>query len=152
MFFISHRGNINGPEVNKENSIDYINSAIDKGYDVEVDVWFKKGEFYLGHDEPMYRVDKKYLLNNKIWCHCKNLDSMINLKKVGAHYFWHQNDDYTLTSKGFAWTYPGKKLFNNSICVLPEWFKEINIDYQFKGICSDYIQKYYNEYHKINRI
>ena len=59
MFFISHRGNINGPEVNRENSIDYINSAIDKGYDVEVDVWFKKGEFYLGHDEPMYRVDKK---------------------------------------------------------------------------------------------
>ena len=25
------------------------------------------------------------------------------------NYFWHQTDDFTLTSHGYIWTYPGKK-------------------------------------------
>ena len=130
----------------------YFNDAIKKGYDVEIDVWFEKENFYLGHDKPTYLVDDKYLLNKKLWCHSKNLDSLINLKKIGAHYFWHENDEYTLTSKGYIWTYPGKNLSNESICVLPEWHKEIKLDYKFKGICSDYIERYKNEYNKTNRI
>ena len=152
MFFISHRGNVNGINTKYENHPNFIMSALKMGYHVEVDVRIKNNKFFLGHDEPIYNVNSKFLTNRKIWCHAKSSDALFALKKIKAHYFWHQNDDYTLTSKGFAWTYPGKKLFNNSICVLPEWFKEINIDYQFKGICSDYIQKYYNEYHKIYRI
>ncbi len=152
MYFISHRGNILGPDSSKENSQDYINNAIKKGYNVEIDVWFEKGKFYLGHDKPTYSVEDKYLLNENLWCHSKNLESLINLKKIGAHCFWHENDDYALTSKGFIWTYPGKKLSNNSICVLPEWHKEIKLDYKFIGICSDYIERYHNEYNKTNRI
>ena len=152
MYFISHRGNTLGPDISKENSVDYINDAIKKGYDVEIDVWFEKENFYLGHDKPTYLVEDKYLLNKKLWCHSKNLDSLINLKKIGAHYFWHENDEYTLTSKGYIWTYPGKNLSNESICVLPEWHKEIKLDYKFKGICSDYIERYKNEYNKTNRI
>ena len=67
----------------------------------------------------------------------------IELDKIKAHYFWHQEDDYTITSRGFIWTYPGKKLFPNSICVLPEHanYKDINC----KGICSDFIDKYKND-------
>ena len=152
MYFISHRGNILGPDSSKENSQDYINNAIKKGYNVEIDVWFEKGKFYLGHDKPTYSVEDKYLLNENLWCHSKNLESLINLKKIGAHCFWHENDDYTLTSKGFIWTYPGKKLSKNSICVLPEWDKEIKLDYNFVGICSDYIERYYNEYNKTDCI
>ena len=62
MYFISHRGNTLGPDISKENSVDYINDAIKKGYDVEIDVWFEKENFYLGHDKPTYLVDDKYLL------------------------------------------------------------------------------------------
>ena len=40
MKLIAHRGNINGPNPEKENHPDYINTAIKSGYDVEVDVWF----------------------------------------------------------------------------------------------------------------
>ena len=87
MYFISHRGNTLGPDISKENSVDYINDAIKKGYDVEIDVWFQKENFYLGHDKPTYLVDDKYLLNKKLWCHSKNLDSLINLKKIWSSLF-----------------------------------------------------------------
>ena len=51
------------------------------------------------------------------------------------HCFWHQEDDVTLTSEGYMWTYPGKELTTNSIAVLPE--EEIEVE--VAGICSDYI-------------
>ena len=34
--------------------------------------------------------------------------------------FEHQEDDVTLTSEGYIWTYPNKQLTDNSIAVLPE--------------------------------
>ena len=40
MKLIAHRGNVNGPNPDKENHTDYINEAIILGYDVEIDVWF----------------------------------------------------------------------------------------------------------------
>ena len=51
----------------------------------------------------------KPLLKN-IWCHAKTSDALSALKKIEAHYFWHQDDDYTITSKGYFWTYPGVSL------------------------------------------
>ena len=84
------------------------------------------------------------MLNNKsqLWIHAKNLNVLEIVSKLNLHYFWHQEDDITITSKGYWWTYPGKKLFQNSICVLPEKsnFKMTNC----AGICSDYIERYKN--------
>jgi hypothetical protein len=140
MIYISHRGNISGPNKKFENKIDYVQNALDKGYEVEVDVRFENDKFFLGHDYNQFEVDKNFLLNKKIWCHAKTKDALSALEKIKAHYFWHQEDDYTITSKGFVWTYPGKSLLTNSICVLPEIvnYKEINC----LGICSDYIERY----------
>ena len=140
MFLISHRGNINGINKKKENDPDYINRAIELGYDVEIDVRIKNNQFFLGHDDPLYKVTNKFLLNKKIWCHAKTIEALVALKKIKAHYFWHQEDDYTITSKGYFWTYPGKKLVKNSICVLPEKFNIKN--FKCSGICSDYIENY----------
>jgi hypothetical protein len=140
MFYISHRGNINGPNKKEENKPEYINVAIQNGYDVEIDVRFKNSQFYLGHDFAEYKVDESFLLNKKIWCHAKDVDALHNLKKINAHFFWHQQDDVTLTSKGYFWTYPGKLLTKNSICVLPEVGKDKKID--CAGICSDFIKDY----------
>ena len=140
MFYISHRGNINGPNKKEENKPEYINAAIQNGYDVEIDVRFKNSQFYLGHDFAEYKVDESFLLNKKIWCHAKDVDALYNLKKINAHFFWHQQDDVTLTSKGYFWTYPGKLLTKNSICVLPEVGKDKKID--CAGICSDFIKDY----------
>ena len=140
MIYISHRGNISGPNEKFENKIEYVQNALDKGYEVEVDVRFKNDKFFLGHDNNQFEVDKNFLLNKKIWCHAKTKDALSALEKIKAHYFWHQEDDYTITSRGFVWTYPGKSLLTNSICVLPEVanYNEINC----LGICSDYIERY----------
>ena len=140
MIFISHRGNISGIRSNDENNPNYINVALKLGYEVEVDVRFENGKFFLGHDFSQYHIDNEFLLNSKIWCHAKTKEALEALEKIKAHYFWHQEDDYTITNRGFFWTYPGKKLLTNSICVLPE---KSNYDkISCKGVCSDFIERY----------
>lgn len=140
MIYISHRGNLDGKSKNHENSPEYVLNALKKGFDVEIDVWFKNGNFYLGHDDPKYKIEKKFLENNQFWCHAKNTEAIYEMSKINCHYFWHQEDDYTITSRGIIWTYPGKLLLKNSICVLPELFDKQILN--CLGICSDYIQKY----------
>lgn len=142
MYLISHRGNLNGVESENENNPRYLKIAIDKGFNVEVDVRFEKEKFYLGHDFSQYEVNKDFLLNENIWCHAKTHSALLALDKIKAHYFWHQDDDYTLTSKKYIWAYPGKCVLpvNKSIAVLPEMYNN-NIK-NFSGICSDYIQDY----------
>lgn len=141
MFFISHRGNISKKNKELENRPDYINSALAKNYDVEVDIWFSNNNFYLGHDGPGYLVNLDFLKKKGLWLHAKNIESLNMLVKYNFNCFWHQNDDVTLTSKGFLWTYPGKKLLDRSICVLPEIHNIIDFT-SCVGICSDYIEKY----------
>ena len=67
MILISHRGNINGINKSRENSIEYIYEALNEGYDVEIDVWYKGGEWFLGHDGPENYVVLGFLKNDKLW-------------------------------------------------------------------------------------
>ena len=60
MFFISHRGNTSGPNPRDENKIEYIEETL-KNFDVEIDVWYHKNDYYLGHDEPSYKVNNQFL-------------------------------------------------------------------------------------------
>ena len=141
MILISHRGNINGKDLDNENKPDYIFYALDQGYEVEIDVWKYKEKIYLGHDEPNHIFDNNLLkYSSKLWYHAKNLEVLEILKELNLHYYWHQEDDITITSKGYWWTYPGKKLFKNSICVLPELLNQ-NVD-GCAGCCSDFIEIY----------
>ncbi len=141
---IAHRGNINGKFEHYENEPTYIDMAIKEGYDVEVDIWYKDNTIWLGHDKPTYGINMRFLRDriDKLWIHCKNKEAMILLNSTGYgfNYFWHQNDDITLTSKQFMWVYPDKQPVENSIAVLPELY---NADTsQCRGICSDFIAKY----------
>ena len=100
MKLISHRGNINGKQPNKENAPFYINNALKLGYNVEIDIWWYNNSFYLGHDIPTYKIGVKYLHDYRLWCHAKNLEAIVEMSKHPTiHYFWHQSDDYTLTSE-----------------------------------------------------
>ena len=138
---ISHRGNLNGRIPERENSPDYIVESLSLGYNCEIDVWVINDEYFLGHDKAQYKIEETFLESNLLWCHAKNiqaLEKMLKNKKI--HCFWHQNDDVTLTSKGFIWTYPNRELTKKSICVLPE----LN-SFDMKdcyGVWSDYIQQY----------
>lgn len=140
MILISHRGNINGKEKESENNPEYINKALTEGYDVEIDVWFINNNFYLGHDIPQFIINKNYLLNTKLWCHAKNIESLIEMSKYEIHFFWHESDRVTLTSRKFIWAYPTKKFTKGTIGVLPE-VNDSDCS-ECVGICSDLISKY----------
>ena len=146
MILISHRGNINGKIVERENHPDYIDEAIALGYDVEIDIWILGMDIMLGHDEPQYSISTKWLEQrlHKLWIHCKNIPALEYANyfhtKEDLNYFWHENDTATLTSKGHIWAYPGKQPIKGSVAVLPE-LNDDNVDSAY-GICSDYIEKY----------
>lgn len=142
MILISHRGNINGKIEEAENRPDYIDDTIKMGYDVEIDMWWVDGRTYLGHDEPQYEVDDNWLNKriDRLWIHCKNIELLNWIRSTSLHYFWHENDTITLTSKNYIWAYPGKQSIIGSIAVMPEIYND-NIS-QCLGVCSDYIQNY----------
>jgi hypothetical protein len=138
MKLIAHRGNINGPFPDKENSPEYIENALVNGFDVEIDVWLMDNIWYLGHDKPQYIIDQTFLLNNRLWCHAKNLDALNNMRKLGvSNYFWHEIDKFTLTSSGYIWTYPGNSVVDNSIIVILD--DSVCENKSVYAICGDYV-------------
>lgn len=145
MILISHRGNISGIQKEKENSISYIEDALNCGYDVEVDIWRIKNKLFLGHDFPQYEFDIDWLKSkcNNLWIHCKNYESVNYFLNFDIfNFFWHQYDDISITSLGYIWVFPGKQPIQNSIAVLPE-LNEEDLS-KCIGICSDYIELYKN--------
>jgi len=146
MILISHRGNLEGKNTERENHPDYIDEAISKGYDVEIDVWYEDGKLLLGHDEPQYEVSLEWLENRSpsLWIHCKNMDALSYFNEYGDtkssqfNYFSHDVDMGVLTSHNYIWS---TNLYNRGILVLPEVFNKEPIEGTI-GICSDIIQNY----------
>jgi hypothetical protein len=145
MKIICHRGNLNGPNPITENHPAQIDLCITSGYDVEIDLWFHLGEFYLGHDTGVYKIPFSYLLERKtsLWIHCKNQDALFELNNLGFNYFWHQEDDVTLTSQEFIWAYPGKHTNNYRNLVVLDFSEDVNLGwYKTFGVyavCVDYV-------------
>ena len=142
MIQISHRGNTDGPIPELENSPDYLISAIQKGFDVEIDLWLIDNVIYFGHDEPKYIISPEifYKIRDYAWFHCKNLEALNHLIKFHptSRFFWHQEDDFTLTSNNYIWTYPNKNLSANSIIVYLDKHEGIKFKVKPFAICSDY--------------
>lgn len=153
MKHISHRGNISGREPEKENSPSFIEIAISKGYDVEIDFRTHENKLYLGHDTPDYLVDLDWVFDKKdsLWIHCKDLKTaqkLFELSKdvTGLKYFCHNKDDFTLVSSGHIWVhYNPLDKFNEYLdgnCIIPLLDLELIEKYynpNVYGICSDYV-------------
>ena len=138
MKLISHRGNIKG-KTDRENMPQYIEEALSRGYDVEIDVWRILGNYYLGHDDPEYKVSESFLEKKGLWCHAKNSQAFsAMLKNSKIHCFWHDRDDYTLTSRGKIWIYPNKEPLDGGILVLNN-NQKIPDNSNLEGVCSDYV-------------
>lgn len=131
---ISHRGNVSGKNLLLENNPNYILNAINRGFDVEIDLWFTNDSFFLGHDFPKYEI-KENFLNDKMWIHCKNLEAIERMSQTDLNWFWHQNDKVVLTSKKYLWCFPGIYL-KNALVVQNE--KPFIIDDKIFGVCTDY--------------
>jgi len=145
MIIIAHRANLVGPEPDFENSPEMIDRCI-SGYafNVEVDLWVVEDRLYLGHDGPQYEVSLPWLHMRCrfLWVHCKNIDALIFMQnnpfRDDFRYFWHQEDDYTLTSDGWIWAYPNKPIPKpcKAVCVMPEWDNQDT--FMFDAVCTDY--------------
>jgi hypothetical protein len=145
MLLISHRGNIDGPNKERENTPEYIDEALEHGYDVEIDVWVVDGDIWLGHDKPENKINKLFLneRKHKLWCHAKNLDALVFLLGENFNTFSHDDDPYTLTSYGYIWSHAHSKFTKETIAVMPEWRKHMLEDVMHcAGVCSDFVKKY----------
>lgn len=142
MLIISHRGNLHGRDKGKENHPDYILQAIEYGFDVEVDVWLKNNNLFLGHDKPQYKINLKFLKNKKLWCHAKNFEAFSLLFKEKIHVFWHEKDKFTLTSKNIIWCYPNNYMPGGiTVCL-----KYKQVPSFIKGVCTDYPKTFKTNY------
>jgi hypothetical protein len=191
---ISHRGNLDGPNKDRENHPDYLEAALKKGYGIEFDVWFENGQWALGHDEPKYAVTFSYLLRlggvaeneyyggPRAWMHLKNLEAVQEMLAIDHYascgptgrsidnefttrklakrinYFWHQEDDLTITNHGFIWVHPKVQMIPmHSAWVVPE-LKQKNSTTQYdynntnwtraSFVCVDYpdrVQELFNK-------
>lgn len=145
MRWILHRGNTHGPNSVENNPTELL-KLLKHNYEIEIDLWYNNSKLYLGHDKSEYEIDELFLEHIGLWIHCKDnktFEYMNNYKKH-LHYFYHTNEDYILTSKGYIWCYIGKEALYNSVVVMPE--KCIKI-YKWKEleeknciICSDYLE------------
>ena len=134
MLLISHRGNLDGREPERENSPDFILEAVNAGFDVEVDVWSLNSKLFLGHDAPQYKIEQEWLTDLPLWCHAKNEEALSVLLSLNMHCFWHEKDRFTLTSKGIPWCYPNNYLPNGIVVMENDSLPNVTVE----GICTDY--------------
>lgn len=136
MLKIAHRGNRRGKS-KSENQLWYLKEAIAEGYDVEADVWLMRDKLWLGHNSAMYYLSEIDLhdIANNTWFHCKNLEALDYFisNHPNMKFFWHQNDNYALTSNNIIWTYPGKEVTSN--CIIVDFNNMM--EYSCYGVCSD---------------
>ena len=73
--------------------------------------------------------------------HPENIEAMEAFNVSSFNYFWHEEDDFTLTSKGFIWSYPKKynNLYEGKKQVILDFSKTPQINEDCYGICLDYI-------------
>jgi len=145
MIYIAHRGLLTGPSKELENSPEQILAAISLGFDCELDLWLVDNSLILGHDSPQYIISEDWLMNPHMWIHAKNIEALHWLSshpRYKFNYFWHESDQYTMTSTGYIWTYPGRELTPRSVMVLPELIDNTlhKLDSNCYAICSDFVE------------
>lgn len=142
MIKIAHRGHFNGPNEFSENNPTDLIAAIASGFDIEVDIRMNNFGIFLGHDEMKHEIDEDFIkdIKDHAWFHCKNIAALGYFTNVmpDAKFFWHENDEYTLTSNGYIWTYP-EKVFTNKSIVVVKGKVDLGIYEGAYGVCSDYL-------------
>jgi len=153
MRIISHRGCQEGPNKEIENNPKQISKMINEGFDVEIDVFCDdKTGFYLGHDSPTHRVDIDFLKTPGLWCHAKDPHSLSNMLQNNIHCFWHQQDDFTITSKNYIWAYPGIETSGkNTVMLYPEKYPDIDC-FKYYAICTDYPYEFLKKRRQVHEI
>jgi hypothetical protein len=135
MIIISHRGNLFGRNIERENSEQYIKEAVEMGFDVEVDVWAIDEKLFLGHDLPQYETSIEFLKSLPLWCHAKNVEALKLLLDSDLNCFWHNTDTFTLTSRNQIWCYSDVQCKEGIMVCLGQPNGILEPKY---AVCSDY--------------
>lgn len=145
MKLISNRGNVDGVDMELENTQVYVQEAINKGYDVKIDLWVKDGKLYMGTYEPKAPLDIDWLERNhhKLWLQCRDIEVISKFTSLDSsghniHFFWHDTDKVSLTNRGYMWCEPGE-IVPGGIVYQPVYSDNIE---GFFGVCSDNINQY----------
>lgn len=145
MIIISHRGNIKGSVLDKENRPSYIDCAIQLGYEVEIDIRYIDNQFWIGHDVPQYLVNVEWINSrkSKLWLHCKNREAAIALSLLNDSYkyFCHEMENYVLTSTNHLWVHDVNGYVDN-MCIIPLITDKDIEHYKNKipyAVCTDYV-------------
>jgi len=141
---ISHRGYTDGCNKELENNPDHLESCSEKypWMFFEIDVWKIGNNFYLGHDEPIYKVYLDFICNKKFYLHAKNLNAFEFLyqkknSNLFRDMFYHDRDDVTITSLGRIWC--NKKIWIKNSLLNQVSEETINLyDFNYIGICTDF--------------
>lgn len=161
---VAHRGLLNGPDKNLENTYEQIHNCLFNQFSAEIDLWYKDEKFWAGHDAPttLFNWEIQLLFYSfkacPLFIHAKDIKTANQLLNTFSNvssfnvfdFFMHDKDDAVLTKNGYIWTYPGKELFINSIAVLPEvcdekyqqYVRELFLKSQIAGVCTDYALKW----------
>jgi len=139
---IAHRGLIDGPKHEIENSITTITEWCRQGKASEIDIWWHQGRFWIGHDEPREPVGPEFLHSEYLWIHAKNPEAFYQLQKLsnergwGLRIFYHTDEDYALTTTGETIILPGLPDIEGWTYMMPE-MRDIVPTVAGK-ICSDF--------------
>jgi len=146
MKYISHRGNYSGSIPERENKPSYIDTALSMGFDVEIDIRYLKGNYYLGHDFPETIVTENWIITrkNNLWIHCKNIEAAVQLSKIGQkiNYFCHSSDDFVIISNEYIWVHNLSCELNKK-CIIPLLNEDSIKSYRnydnVYAICTDFL-------------
>jgi hypothetical protein len=105
MLLIANRGNLFGRNLERENSPDYLNEAINQGYHVMVDAWWVEGCFWFGKNRPTHKpigggIDWLTHAVNSVWIRAKSAETFVRAHDLGLNVFWQQSDMYAYSTWG----------------------------------------------------
>jgi hypothetical protein len=142
--FICHRGNLTCKELATENDPKLLDKRIADGYDVELDVWYKDNQLFLGHDEPEHLITFEWLMQtSKKYIHTKNAQTLeyllLRCGKEGynPNIFYHTGEHYSLTTRNHIIVLPGQEILTGSVNMMPEMSPVLKDSSQAYAVCSD---------------
>jgi hypothetical protein len=135
---ISHMGNIDGRQPEKENTLPYVQEALKAGWHVCINVVFRNGAFLLPSARGLYSVPPAMLSKQRVWCRAYDADTADALCNINAHCFILSESFMSFTSSQFIWTMPPHALVSRSIAAFPElaepgWLEKA----EPAGLCSN---------------
>jgi hypothetical protein len=138
--FLSNRGNVDSQNPKKENTIDHLTNAYDRGFCLKTDIWVIKDSVVTGVGHPNHAINLERFSKDRLLIQARNPAALLFLLQANYHCFWRETDELTITNKGFVLSF-SSMLFPNSILMKPEDNMVIPDD-NYLGICSDFISGY----------